>query len=44
MAEPTVTSTQATTVIDKTISGDYRIDVLLDDASFRWKTCRASDI
>jgi hypothetical protein len=29
-------STQQTTVIAKAISGDYRIDVLLEDANIRW--------
>lgn len=36
MAGTDVTSKQATTVIAKPISGDYRIDVLLEDASYRW--------
>jgi len=31
-------STQATTAISKPISNDYRIDVLLDDASYRWNS------
>ncbi|WP_420473120.1 DUF4214 domain-containing protein [Noviherbaspirillum sp. ST9] len=31
-----IVSTQQNTVIAKPISGDYRIDVLLDDASTRW--------
>ena len=36
MANDTVTSNQATTVIANTISGDYRIDVLLENADYRW--------
>lgn len=36
MADPIVTSDQATTVIAKSFSGDYRIDVLLEDPDFRW--------
>lgn len=32
----TTVSTQAKTAITNPISGDYRIDVLLDDASYRW--------
>lgn len=31
-----IVSTQQNTVIAKSISGDYRIDVLLDDANTRW--------
>jgi len=31
-------STQPATVIDKPISGDYRIDVLLEDAGYRWNS------
>lgn len=31
-------STQATTTIVNPISGDYRIDVLLEDASYRWNS------
>lgn len=31
-------ATQTETVISKPFSGDYRIDVLLDDVKFRWNT------
>lgn len=36
MANHTVTSNQATTQITNVISGDYRIDVLLESADNRW--------
>lgn len=31
-------TTQSQTIISKKFSGDYRIDVLLDDVKFRWNT------
>jgi hypothetical protein len=36
MADPSVTSNQATTVIANRFTGDYRVDVLLEDPNFRW--------
>lgn len=41
MSAPTVTSTQATTVIATPISGDNRIDVLLDGPNYRWNSQQA---
>lgn len=38
MADPVVPSNQPTTVIAKSFSGDYRIDVLLDNVAFRWNS------
>lgn len=38
---PSVIGTTQTTVISNTISGDYRIDVLLEDSAYRWNRASA---
>jgi hypothetical protein len=38
---PSVTGTSQSTIISNTISGDYRIDVLLEDSAYRWNRAGA---
>lgn len=38
---PSIIGTTQTTVISNTISGDYRIDVLLQDSAYRWNQASA---